>query len=114
MPVPAELRTTDECGYDGRVSVRRTSRPSIERGQRTSVGTTDVPSVERVAPTDETLDEPSVVQSRGHRIMTNWHTLFGVLAILAADSIDQGTKLMRVPDFRPCAERTAGQMPESS
>jgi len=33
-------------------------------------------------------------------------------AILAADSIDQGTKLMRVPDFRPSESRPAGQMPK--
>ena len=33
-------------------------------------------------------------------------------AILAADSIDQGTQLIRVPDFRPSAARPAGQMPE--
>ena len=33
-------------------------------------------------------------------------------AILAADSIEQGTKLMRVPDFRPGPQRSPGQMPE--
>jgi predicted dehydrogenase len=33
-------------------------------------------------------------------------------AILAADSIDQGTKLMRVPDFRPNANRRKGQYPK--
>jgi len=32
-------------------------------------------------------------------------------AILAADSIEQGTKAMRVPDFRPSASRPAGRMP---
>jgi len=32
-------------------------------------------------------------------------------AILAADSIAQGTKPLRVPDFRPSAARPAGQMP---
>ena len=32
-------------------------------------------------------------------------------AILAADSIDQGSKLLQVPDFRPSARRPAGQMP---
>ncbi|MBI2192364.1 MAG: Gfo/Idh/MocA family oxidoreductase [Planctomycetes bacterium] len=34
-------------------------------------------------------------------------------AILAAESIDQGTKLMKVPDFRPSALRPAGQWPAS-
>jgi predicted dehydrogenase len=33
-------------------------------------------------------------------------------AILAGDSIAQGSKLMRVPDFRPCAARMAGQKPK--
>jgi len=33
-------------------------------------------------------------------------------AILAADSIEQGTKLMQVPDFRPNADRPTGQMPK--
>lgn len=33
-------------------------------------------------------------------------------AILAAESIAQGTRLMHVPDFRPGATRPAGQMPE--
>jgi predicted dehydrogenase len=33
-------------------------------------------------------------------------------AILAADSIDQGSKLMRVPDFRPNANRRKGLMPK--
>jgi predicted dehydrogenase len=32
-------------------------------------------------------------------------------AILAAESIAQGSALLRVPSFRPCAERPAGQMP---
>lgn len=32
-------------------------------------------------------------------------------AILAADSIDQGSRPMRVPDFRPGLERPLGQMP---
>jgi len=32
-------------------------------------------------------------------------------AILAAESIAQGTKLMRVPDFRPNETRAAGQEP---
>ncbi|MSS71181.1 MAG: Gfo/Idh/MocA family oxidoreductase [Candidatus Latescibacteria bacterium] len=32
-------------------------------------------------------------------------------AILAADSIAQGTRLMRVPDFRPGVARLAGEMP---
>ena len=32
-------------------------------------------------------------------------------AILAADSIARGTQLLRVPDFRPDEERTAGQEP---
>ena len=34
-------------------------------------------------------------------------------AILAAESIAQGTKLMRVPDFRPGDTRPAGQMPDA-
>ncbi len=33
--------------------------------------------------------------------------------ILAAESIAQGTKLMRVPDFRPSKARPIGQMPKS-
>lgn len=33
--------------------------------------------------------------------------------ILAADSIAQGSKPMRVPDFRPGASRSMGQMPET-
>jgi predicted dehydrogenase len=33
-------------------------------------------------------------------------------AILAAESIAQGTKLMRVPDFRPSASRPRGEMPK--
>ena len=33
-------------------------------------------------------------------------------AILAAESIDQGTTLMRVPDFRPSETRPLGQMPK--
>lgn len=33
-------------------------------------------------------------------------------AILAAESIQQGTKLLRVPDFRPSGSRAKGQMPE--
>jgi hypothetical protein len=33
-------------------------------------------------------------------------------AILAGDSIEQGSKLMIVPDFRPSAARAAGQMPK--
>ena len=32
-------------------------------------------------------------------------------AILAADSIAQGSKLLRVPDFRPGADRPAGNLP---
>jgi len=32
-------------------------------------------------------------------------------AILAAESIAQGTRLMRAPDFRPGPGRAAGQMP---
>jgi hypothetical protein len=32
-------------------------------------------------------------------------------AILAAESIAQGTQLMQVPDFRPTAARAAGQAP---
>jgi hypothetical protein len=32
-------------------------------------------------------------------------------AILAADSIDQGSKLLRVPDFRPGPKRKRGEMP---
>ena len=35
-------------------------------------------------------------------------------AILAAESIAQGTQLMHVPDFRPNAVRPAGQMPEEA
>ena len=35
-------------------------------------------------------------------------------AVLAADSIDQGSRSMRVPDFRPTAERPAGQMPKET
>jgi len=34
-------------------------------------------------------------------------------AILAADSIAQRSRLMRVPDFRPNQARAAGQMPEA-
>lgn len=34
-------------------------------------------------------------------------------AILAAESIEQGRRVMSVPDFRPNAERPAGQMPKS-
>ena len=34
-------------------------------------------------------------------------------AILAADSIAQGTRALRVPEFRPSAERPSGQMPAS-
>jgi len=33
-------------------------------------------------------------------------------AILAADSIDQGSRLLRVPDFRPGGSRPAGHMPQ--
>ena len=33
-------------------------------------------------------------------------------AILAADSIDQGSELIKVPDFRPSAARPAGHMPK--
>lgn len=33
-------------------------------------------------------------------------------AILAAESIAQGTRLLRVPDFRPNESRPAGQMPK--
>jgi len=33
-------------------------------------------------------------------------------AILAAESIEQGTRLMQVPDFRPGPSRPAGAMPE--
>ena len=32
-------------------------------------------------------------------------------AILAAESIERGTQLMRVPDFRPSSERSAGRAP---
>ncbi|MFH1567708.1 MAG: hypothetical protein ABIL09_06865, partial [Gemmatimonadota bacterium] len=32
-------------------------------------------------------------------------------AILAAESIDRGTQLMKVPDFRPSASRPKGQPP---
>ena len=32
-------------------------------------------------------------------------------AILAAESIAQGTQLVRVPDFRPSSERPAGNAP---
>ena len=32
-------------------------------------------------------------------------------AILAADSIDQGTRLMQVPEFRPSETRAAGLAP---
>lgn len=32
-------------------------------------------------------------------------------AILAGESIAQGTRLMRVPDFRPGDRRPAGRMP---
>jgi len=35
-------------------------------------------------------------------------------AILAADSIEQGTVLLRVPDFRPGPHRAKGQMPASA
>ena len=35
-------------------------------------------------------------------------------AILAAESIERGTQLMRVPDFRPSVERPAGQAPKEA
>ena len=35
-------------------------------------------------------------------------------AVLAADSIDQGSRPLRVPDFRPSADRPAGQMPKET
>jgi len=34
-------------------------------------------------------------------------------AILAARSIAEGTKLIRVPDFRPSEERSPGEAPKS-
>jgi hypothetical protein len=34
-------------------------------------------------------------------------------SILAAESIAQGGKKLRVPDFRPGAERPAGKMPKA-
>jgi hypothetical protein len=33
-------------------------------------------------------------------------------AILAAESIDKGGKLLHVPDFRPSKKRKAGEMPD--
>lgn len=35
-------------------------------------------------------------------------------SILAADSIAQGSKPMRVPDFRPSASRAKGQAPKQA
>ena len=35
-------------------------------------------------------------------------------AILAADSIDQGSQPLRVPDFRPGPHRPAGQAPKEA
>lgn len=35
-------------------------------------------------------------------------------AVLASESIDQGTKLMKVPDFRPNETRAAGEAPKES
>ena len=35
-------------------------------------------------------------------------------AILAAESIDQDSKPLRVPEFRPGAKRAAGEMPPES
>ena len=32
-------------------------------------------------------------------------------AVLAVDSIEEGGRVVRVPDFRPCADRPSGQMP---
>ncbi len=34
-------------------------------------------------------------------------------AVLAVDSIEEGSRLMRVPDFRPNADRPAGEMPRT-